>query len=192
MDSGNNEDEITTTTTDNTAATATNNKKKHDSDANKCFILDYVVDDDVLLPFEFYSDLSVGIYIALKFVRIRDVFHFWGNHKKKSGYYEYGLLVYCKNENRFTQLLPCYYTVKKMQKLYRSSFLRNDDNVVILEKKSPKKKECVVLHILNGRKINCRITLTNLRSSMYMMFLVLKMTEQVKLTKWLGNLQRSF
>ena len=107
MDSGNNEDEITTTTTDNTAATATNNKKEHDSDANKCFILDYVVDDDVLLPFEFYSDLSVGIYIALKFVRIRDVFHFWGNHKKKSGYYDYGLLVYCKKENRFTQLLPC-------------------------------------------------------------------------------------
>ena len=124
-----------------TASTTTNSsgsKNNDDFDINKSFILDYVVDEGVLLPFEFYSDLSPGIYIGLKFVCIRDVYLFRGKHKLKSGYYDYALLLYSKDENRFIQLLPCYYTVKRLQKNYESSFLRNDENVMILEKRLKK------------------------------------------------------
>ena len=129
-----------TVATTSTTTNSSGSKNNDDFDLNKNFILDYVVDENVLLPFEFYSDLSPGIYIGLKFVCIRDVYLFWGKHKSKSGYYDYALLLYCKNENRFIQLLPCYYTVKKLQKLYESSFLRYDENVMILEKKVQKRR----------------------------------------------------
>ena len=60
------------------------------------------------------------------------------NTLQKKWYLLFALLSYCKEENRFIHLLPCYYTRKKFQSLYDSSFLTYDDNVVILEKRSKK------------------------------------------------------
>lgn len=59
-----------TVATTSTTTNSSGSKNNDDFDINKSFILDYVVDEDVLLPFEFYSDLSPGIYIGLKFVCI--------------------------------------------------------------------------------------------------------------------------
>ena len=131
----------TSSASDASAATSTSTcitQKNSDVTHYKKFIFYFVDHDEVLLPMEFYSDLAPGLYIAVKFVNVRGVYMFWGKHRSKSGSYDDALLLYSKEQNRFIHLLPCYYTIKKMQELYDSAFLSRDLNVMILEKRPRK------------------------------------------------------
>lgn len=87
----------------------------------------------------FYSDLSPGLYFGLLYIYSCEYHYFCGKHKKKRGHYLYTMLLYSNEEKRFMQLLPCYYTKKKMDELFESKFLNNDYNVIILEKKPNKR-----------------------------------------------------
>ena len=99
---------------------------------NKSFILEHVVKETEFLPLKFYSDLNPGKHIGLKFVTVSDIYRFFGKHKSKSGYYGYGLLCHSPSEEMFFILLPCYFTVKKIEDLYENSTLDNEDQVITL------------------------------------------------------------
>ena len=118
----------------------TNNDKmiKENLDSDKEFLLSNVIDENILLPFKFYSDLSVGVYICLKFIYVKDTYFFGGKHKSKSGFYDFSLLLCSTSEQCLFHLFPCYYTTKQMRELFDSSFLNESDNVVILEKRMNK------------------------------------------------------
>ena len=107
---------------------------------HKSFILEHVDKESDVLPMVFYSDLNLGKYIGLKFVILNDVYFFCGKHKSKTGFYKYGLLCYSLTKEKFFILFPCFFTVKKIQNLYESSTLHNEDKIIILVKKLKKKK----------------------------------------------------
>ena len=105
---------------------------------HKSFILEHVDKDTDVLPVKFYCDLNPGKYIGLKFIILHESYVFFGKHKSKSGFYEYGLLCYSTSEEKFIILLPCFFTVKKMESLYECLSLNNEDQIIILVK-NPKK-----------------------------------------------------
>ena len=100
----------------------------------KSFILDKVEKETDILPFNFYSDLNPGKYIGLKFTSLNSSYIFFGKHKSKSGFYDYGMLCYCGSENKFFILLPCFFTLKKMQNLFDSSTINNEEDIIVLVK----------------------------------------------------------
>ena len=101
---------------------------------HKSFILEHVDKESDVLPVNFYSDLNPGKYIGLKFIILHESYVFFGKHKSKSGFYEYGLLCYSPTEEKFFILLPCFFTVKKIENLYESSSLNNEEQIIILVK----------------------------------------------------------
>ena len=108
----------------------------------KSFILDNIDKDSDVLPLNFYCDLNPGKYIGLRFISLNDSYTFFGKHKSKTGFYEYGMLCYSPSENKFFILLPCFFTLKKMQNIFNSSNLNNEEDIIVLVKKSNRVNVC--------------------------------------------------
>ena len=102
---------------------------------HKSFILEHVEKDSDILPVKFYSELIPGKYIGLKFIIVQETYVFFGKYKSKSGFYEYGLLCYSTSEENFFILLPCFFTEKKIDNMYKSLILNNEDQIMVLIKK---------------------------------------------------------
>ena len=101
----------------------------------KSFILEHVEENGDVLPLKFYCDLNPGKYIGLRLINIKTPYAFFGKHKSKSGFYENGLLCHSPSENIFFILLPCFFTVKKIETLSPSSTINSEHDVLILIKK---------------------------------------------------------
>ena len=86
-----------------------------------------------------YRSLNFGIYIALFFCYVPEIYYYKKDvdgSESIFGHDDYALLLYCKENDKFTFLLPCEYTRGIMRKIFESLYLNDNDNVIILEKKS--------------------------------------------------------
>ena len=90
----------------------------------------------------YYGSLKPGTYIGLKFLYIPEIYFEQNiNYESIFGFDDYALLLYRKDTDKFTFLLPCQYTGSAMRKIYESNILANYRNVVILKVKGESEKE---------------------------------------------------
>ena len=135
--------------------TNNNEKKRYTTyNYNKEYSLDNYDDDgdnnnntfDKLYDISFnnyYCNLKPGIYIALKFIYVPEIYYyyytfFYNNNinfynESKFSYDDYALLLYTKETDEFRFLLPCDDTRGIMRKVFESNYLDNDENVLILK-----------------------------------------------------------